>query len=393
MLGHLEADRVRVAELEAQIFELERSIAELRAEKAIAQERLDARVAELKAQVLDLECSIADLQTEKAMVQQRLDSYPVLTLPDEIIAEIFVRFLPSYPICPPFVGPLSPISLTHICHRWRAVALATPTLWKAIEFRYSYNFECPAFPLAGAWLSRSGSCPLSISILRANSTNLPDILSAIVPHRARWEHLKLGINAESLLHLFGGPMPLLRHLDLTLPSCKPCELRAVDLPRLCSAKVFDDPAARSVTLPLAQLTSLVLWTVAPSVVVSILHQAPRLVYCVLGCQSQQFSFVGVDHLTIPCLKTLVLIAGDGFVHDFLANLYVPALHRLEFREGTNSIALLTALISMSVKLQEINVMRRTTLENPKRLSENDYRAAFPSITFSFEDGNKPYSEY
>ncbi|KAJ6481851.1 hypothetical protein C8R45DRAFT_313452 [Mycena sanguinolenta] len=382
MLGHLEADRARVAELEARIFALERSIAELRAENSIAQERLDPRVAE---------CSIAELRTEKAIAQQRLDSYkyPVLTLPDEIMSEISVRFLPSYPICPPFVGPLSPISLTHICHRWRAVALATPTLWKAIEFRYSYNFECPAFPLDGAWLSRSGSCPLSISILRANSTNLPDLLSAIVPHRARWEHLKLGINAESLLHLFGGPMPLLRHLDLTLPSCKPFELHAVDLPWLCSAKV--SVACATVTLPWAQLTSLVLWSVTPRVVVPILHQAPRLVYCVLGCVS--FSFVGIDHLVIPCLKTLVLIASDELVQDFLANFSVPALRRLEFKEATNSIGLLTALISMSVKLQEINVMRRATFEAIEGLSENDYRTAFPSITFSFENGNKPYSEY
>ncbi|KAJ6481831.1 hypothetical protein C8R45DRAFT_313124 [Mycena sanguinolenta] len=388
MLGHLEADRARVAELEARILDLRHSIAELRAEKVIAQERLDARVAE---------CSIAELRTEKAIAQHCLDSYkyPVLTLPDEIISEIFLHFLPSYPICPPFVGPLSPISLTHICHRWRAVALATPTFWKAIEFRYSYNFECPAFPLGGAWLSRSGSCPLSIRIVGAATTNMPDILSAIVPHRARWEYLEFETIADSLLHLFDGPMPLLRHLDLimTLPSSKPFELHAVDLPRLRSAKVFDDSVARAVTLPWAQLTSLVLWAVTPSVVVSILHQAQRLVYCVLGCKSQQFSFVGVDHLTIPCLKTLVLIASDGFVQEFLANLSVPALHRLEFEEGTNSIGLLTAFISMSVKLQEINVMRRRTRETIERLSEINYRTAFPSITFSFENGNKPYSEY
>ncbi|KAJ6481868.1 hypothetical protein C8R45DRAFT_313863 [Mycena sanguinolenta] len=392
MLGHLEADRARVAELEFRILALERSFAELRAEKAIAQERLDTRVAELKAQVLDLECSIADLQTEKAMAQQRLDSYkyPVLTLPDEIIAEIFVRFLPSYPICPPFVGPLSPISLTHICHRWRAVALATPTLWKAIEFRCSYNCECPAFPLGGTWLSRSGSCPLSIRIVGAVKTHLPDILSAIVPHRARWEHLKLIIHADPLPHLFDGPLPLLRHLDLALFNCRPFELRAVDVPQLRSVKVLRNPV---VALPWAQLTSLVLWAMPPSVVLSILHQAPRLIDCVLGCGPQQFSFVGIDHLTIPCLKTLVLIANDGFVHDFLANLSVPALYRLEFIEGTNPIGLLTALTSMSVKLQEINVRQRATHEAIERLSEDHYRTAFPSIIFSFEDRNEPYSDY
>ncbi|KAJ6481833.1 hypothetical protein C8R45DRAFT_1100240 [Mycena sanguinolenta] len=362
MLGHLEADRARLAELKARILDLERSFAEMRAENAKAQERLDARAA------------IAELRAEKEIAQQRLDSYkyPVSTLPDEIIAEIFIQFLPIYPICPPLVGSLSPTSLTQVCRRWRAVAIATPALWRAIliEFSRGYGLEqYQILQLVGAWLGRSGSYPLSIDMDCA-AKNLPDILSTIVPHRARWEHLNLIIDADPLPHLFDGPMPLLRHLDLSLFECRPFELRAVDVPQLRSVKVLRDPVA---ALPWAQLTSLVLWTVTPSMVVSILHQAPRLVCCVLGLLSQQTPFAA-SHISLRCLETLALIGRHGNAEDLFTNLSAAVLRRLEFQEGilgTNSIELLTAFISMSMKLEEIKIIRGTDSTG----SENEYRAA------------------
>ncbi|KAJ6577973.1 hypothetical protein B0H19DRAFT_1122031 [Mycena capillaripes] len=98
MLAGLEADRVRVAQLEAQILHLERSLSELRIEQSLTQERLDSY------------------------------TYPVLTLPNEIISEIFIHFLPTYPFCPPLTGVLSPTILTHIFRRLREIALGTPVL-------------------------------------------------------------------------------------------------------------------------------------------------------------------------------------------------------------------------------------------------------------------------
>ncbi|KAJ7020267.1 hypothetical protein C8F04DRAFT_909373, partial [Mycena alexandri] len=71
-------------------------------------------------------------------VQEELDSYkyPVLTLPTEIICEIFIHFLPVYPECPPPAGILSPTNLTQICRQWRDIALAIPTLWRAMRLSF-----------------------------------------------------------------------------------------------------------------------------------------------------------------------------------------------------------------------------------------------------------------
>jgi hypothetical protein len=63
-----------------------------------------------RARLADLECSISELQ----LVLGRLDcyKYPVLTLPNEITTEIFIRFLPIYPSCPQLTGLESPTLLT-----------------------------------------------------------------------------------------------------------------------------------------------------------------------------------------------------------------------------------------------------------------------------------------
>ncbi|KAJ7882301.1 hypothetical protein B0H13DRAFT_1629544, partial [Mycena leptocephala] len=96
---------------------------------ALAADR--ARVADIEARILELERSLAALRLQKTVVQERLDSYkyPVLRLPNEIVSEIFTHFLPIYPLCPPVAGLLSPTVLTHICRKWREIALTTPDLW------------------------------------------------------------------------------------------------------------------------------------------------------------------------------------------------------------------------------------------------------------------------
>ncbi|KAJ7804830.1 hypothetical protein B0H14DRAFT_1610709 [Mycena olivaceomarginata] len=177
-----------------------------------------AHITRLGAQIQDLECSLAALRLERSVPQARLDSYtyPVLTFPTDITSEIFVHFLPAYPLCPPLTGLLSPTLLTRICHDWRAIALATPLLWRAIELSKSGAYRRV---LVSDMLSRSSSCPLSISIDERESgdhSNQPDpkYLPAVLPQCERWECATLHLVASP--RPFPGPMPLLRQLDLGL---------------------------------------------------------------------------------------------------------------------------------------------------------------------------------
>ncbi|KAJ7645236.1 hypothetical protein DFH06DRAFT_1333524 [Mycena polygramma] len=87
----LAADRVRIATIEVEILDLQRSISALRAEKAVAEERIHSY------------------------------KYPVLTIPNEIVSEIFTHLLPAYPLCPESIGVLSLACLTQL--RWEYLQL------------------------------------------------------------------------------------------------------------------------------------------------------------------------------------------------------------------------------------------------------------------------------
>ncbi|KAJ7164521.1 hypothetical protein C8R46DRAFT_1278943, partial [Mycena filopes] len=93
------------------------------------------RIAEIDTKIDRLQRRIRALHAEKQAVKARLDAYryPVLTLPDELVSEIFIHFLPDYPSAPPLSGIHSPTILTQICHLWREIALSNPLLWRAIS--------------------------------------------------------------------------------------------------------------------------------------------------------------------------------------------------------------------------------------------------------------------
>ncbi|KAJ7877354.1 hypothetical protein B0H14DRAFT_3436055 [Mycena olivaceomarginata] len=170
-----------------------------------------ARVTEIDSQILDLERSLSALRIEKSLARERLDSYkyPVLTLPNEIISEIF-----------------------------RAISVSI--LFQ--EQNYISDF-----------LSRSGCCPLSIRNYGRNDFSVPEVFATVVSHRARWEHLHLYLS-PSQLSIMDGPMPLLQHLHLTLAiDGRPTNIfRAGQMPLLRSV-VLDGIAIRSADLPWAQL--------------------------------------------------------------------------------------------------------------------------------------------
>ncbi|KAJ7885871.1 hypothetical protein B0H14DRAFT_2241169, partial [Mycena olivaceomarginata] len=89
------------------------------------------RIADIDAQILELERTLSSLKDEKDSLRSRqaIYIYPVLTLPNEIVSEIFVQVLPDFPRCPPPIGPLSLYLLCQICRKWRDIVFSTPALW------------------------------------------------------------------------------------------------------------------------------------------------------------------------------------------------------------------------------------------------------------------------
>ncbi|KAJ7161186.1 hypothetical protein C8R46DRAFT_1194490 [Mycena filopes] len=339
------------------------------------------RAAELDAQILDLERVLSALRVQRLLVQERLDSYkyPVLTLPNEVVSEIFVHFLPIYPKCPPLTGTLSPTNLTRICRKFREVALATPALWRAIclsiEDDDLSDWQHNEFD---AWLVRSGCTPLSVELRDWWDR---DGLTLFLPsHCARWEFLK--ISGWARIPITDAPMPLLRHLDIAGIDDEGVDVVVFpEAPLLCSV-ILNDTAALTLILPWAQLTSLQLKRVYPAECVPILQQTISLVHC-------QLLLVEGDDTTWPNvtllrLESLVFTDYGGAVDDghdgYLQTFIVPSLRKLHIPERylQTPIDSLTSFMATSgCKLQDVGILGR------RWLTQEAYTAAFPSIQFSF----------
>ncbi|KAJ7606493.1 hypothetical protein FB45DRAFT_1041066 [Roridomyces roridus] len=225
-----------------------------------------ARITEIDAEIRALEERIRVLREERAPRQQRMDAYkyPVLSLANEVISEIFIQFLPPYPACPPLTGRESPTALTHICGNWRQIALAIPKLWRAILLPFvDDEDECYVLRILTTWLDRSGSCPISIQ-LEPDLRLSKKFLKPILLHRQRWEFVELVV-LYTQVALIQGPMPRLYRLLLKV------DQRSDD--RHPNATPGDFPRLREVTLnhvrhwswlPVSQLISLTFKDISPT---------------------------------------------------------------------------------------------------------------------------------
>ncbi|KAF7367570.1 F-box domain-containing protein [Mycena sanguinolenta] len=355
-----------------------------------------ARVAESNAQILLLERSLSALRSQ-SRVQDPLDSYkyPVLTLPNEIVAEIFTHYIPIYPWGPrtPFTGPEteSPTLLTQICRKWRGIALETANLWRAISLPDLNLSETKQAALSDAWLSRSRACP--ISFWYSTPADFPsygaEILSVLIKHRARLEHLSLNGISRTHLPAIEGPMPLLRRFELLLEDLddfhddSAIEVSFLEAPLLRKVLLSGAIGVDNIVLPWAQLTSLALLGRLPHDCAPILRHTSNLVHCELALVRDPLN-EAVPHVTLPSLQSLMLTSvmeDDNSITGFLQTLTTPILRRLRVPEaflGPNFIDTLKSFVSRSgCKLQDLCVTER------RIESKSSYRIAFPSTNVSF----------
>ncbi|KAF7343910.1 F-box domain-containing protein [Mycena venus] len=347
------------------------------------------RISDIEAQILHLERAISALRAEEKIVQKRLDSYkyPVLTLPNEIVSEIFTHFLPIYPGFPPLAGTGSPTSLTQICRKWREITLATPSLWKAIIFDDGLPWKRQG-QIFDSWANRSGSCPLSIRF--RSRDHYRELLQGLVPHLARLEYLEIHVLSDLTLH---GPLPHLRHLDLVIKTDQIVVFH--DAPLLRTASLTSVIGSPNISLPWIQLTRLTLIISNFNQCIAILRQTSNLVHCDLqlaGMFDRRHSAPPGAEVTLLHLESLVLdrysgttVIGLGYAPFF----NLPALRTLHMPEpifGATSTAMLSSLLSKwGCALQELRVTgeRRTVFDSV-------FRAAFPGIPEIHFD--TPYSK-
>ncbi|KAK7678570.1 hypothetical protein QCA50_018442 [Cerrena zonata] len=94
-------------------------------------------------------------QLRLCLQKQILNSLlPISQLPDETLLEIFTAYC-SQESETYIIEPFCAVRLTHICSRWRAVAIACPTLWNVIDLTW------PAWTIDV--IPRSKEAPLTVA--------------------------------------------------------------------------------------------------------------------------------------------------------------------------------------------------------------------------------------
>ncbi|KAJ7263143.1 hypothetical protein B0H12DRAFT_1103547 [Mycena haematopus] len=310
--------------------------------------------------------------------------HPIQILPPELLSEIFLNVLPAYPECS---GPSSLLLLCTICRKWRAVAISTPELWRAIQITGSNKLRklTAQSELLQIWLSRSGSCPLSLDLATHPLTQHPplesELLQMAVLHSERWEHVDLYLTFEDL-RILQGNMPLLRRLTFGFHQSIPSAAIPANLfdcaPRLTDVVLTWNFEKWAINLPWHQLTRLNAYFLDLGECVEILRDAVNLVHCRIGV-------CGTDNPTpVPTLPAhrhlshLILRLADDYDSSLsLLPLFdkstIPVLLTLQVYEPGITLHSLGEFISRShCSLQELCIDRSS-------IPESTYREAFPFV--------------
>ncbi|KAJ7757589.1 hypothetical protein B0H16DRAFT_1885602 [Mycena metata] len=187
---------------------------------------LRARPAELDASIVELRLPLKALDVQ-ASVQRSLDGivYPVLTLPPEIMSNIFLHCLHLPNLDDQRrTGPTpihAPLLLLQVCRAWREIALSTPHLWVFLHVDLDRLTERLPYPeietIVADWFGRAGSCPLTLSLcceLRRTFAN--GIRGILHPLAQRLQSLYLGVSWHQFKDLADiGPFPILETLALS----------------------------------------------------------------------------------------------------------------------------------------------------------------------------------
>ncbi|KAJ2918424.1 hypothetical protein MD484_g2014, partial [Candolleomyces efflorescens] len=143
---------------------------ELNAQRTLIQEQLDAIQALLARQTLQdgstpnsSSAPVTPGRRRRKQLLAELSAYdtilaPHKRLPAELLSQIFILAYPDATFIPIQRG-CSPVILSHVCSRWRSIALETPELWADLVLRFAaYTLLEPpqAIDVAEEWFRRGG---------------------------------------------------------------------------------------------------------------------------------------------------------------------------------------------------------------------------------------------
>jgi len=144
---------------------------------------------------------------------------PYSRLPSEIVAEIFVKCLPSSKFVAPHPNH-APMLLSQVSALWRVTCLSTPRLWSSLSIdirRRSQNVGVGSTEhMMATWLSRAGNCSLSIS-MASDAYIDQGLWDVFFNFSSQWRHIRIN-----------SPAPAELPHQLSIPQLETFELMCLD---------------------------------------------------------------------------------------------------------------------------------------------------------------------
>ncbi|KAJ7615454.1 hypothetical protein FB45DRAFT_1035442 [Roridomyces roridus] len=339
----------------------------------MATAQLRARLAQIDAKIASLESQQALLHAERQTITQKLAVaiYPVLTLPHDVVSEIFLHCIDEdenrYKAC-------IPVTLASVCSPWRAVALHTHGIWTHLEtslFKHPQRAE----NLLRMHVTRSGSLPLDLRIYSLDLVHPTheNFLRIFGDCSARWGSLYLSsCGPITLPEYIRGPFPHLRRLILASGRNAPLP-HLFDAPNLVQVEFeeMDIPGEWRFCLPWSQLTTLRLDHVGLTRCIEIVELTSNLERLEILCEDWREALVSPRRsILLPRLHTLIL--GLCTSAQIIPHLVLPALR--EFDTGSQDGGIsgwrsdLQALITRSGCALETLRLSFTDIQVEQRIS-------------------------
>ncbi|KAJ7890397.1 hypothetical protein B0H13DRAFT_2666014 [Mycena leptocephala] len=288
----------------------------------------------LRSRLVAIEQRIAALESELALQRSRHVAvsnllqaviYPILTLPSEIAAQIFLSYLNSS-------DKRGPLLVASICQVWRAVALATPALWTNFDYYGQYpNVD----KLLDFWLSNAGGLPVNIRI-KLYPSSQDAVVAILARYSAQCRSLDLELSTASVLPAagFSGAWSL-ETIKIVSVYDFGAEIVAntafQDAPQLREARLRFSPG--SISLPWSQLTHLEFDIISLQHCLRVLAETQNLLVLRVTLNEEPED-VHPSQVTLPNLHTLATANDPDF--DLLRLLTLPALENLRLRNMGHS---------------------------------------------------------
>ncbi|KAK7063528.1 F-box domain-containing protein [Favolaschia claudopus] len=334
--------------------------------------QLRDRLAEIDFDIEELQAKIQRLQTARKPIVDALDAivYPILTLPTEIISEIFKQHLNHIFDTQleenqlPLVNlrhakSAGPLFLSHVCRAWRCIAVNMPSLWCRVR---EDSFLADG-KLLTCWLQRAGGQMLHLD-LGPDPTQTTRLLPIVAPYSPRWRTFKCSLRHPISIPIdtVSGRILLLRDLDIRWdgPGSRDLEMTPItafsDAPELRNVELHHFPPQR-ILLPWAQLTHLILHGQNFADGIEALRLTPNLEELCIDLHSPPD--VAPKSVTLNHVQKLVLPDEYEWVADLLPYITLPRLDTLDitskYAEDADAEPLITLLQRSHCALRSISL--------------------------------------